>query len=293
MNSRSHTRPEEGHKFVGIIGHPIAQTLSPLMHTAAFEELHLPFVFGVFDVIEEFLPALVMSLRKQGCAGASVTIPHKQRIIPLLDEVRDDAAALGAVNTVVNRNGRLIGFNTDMLGIKEALEPVRKNIEGSSVLLLGAGGAARAALYAISQFFSPKGVRIHNRSKRRASKVVGEFRRLFPSISYETISNNQQLSSEAASASLVVNSTSLGMTPLIDTSPLPATVTFSNHQIIFDIVYNPVETVLLRRAKLSGAQTINGVEMFVHQGAHAFELWTGSRFPIERARTVVTRALGV
>jgi shikimate dehydrogenase len=278
-------------RFVGIIGHHIAHTLSPAMHTAAFRALHLPFAYGVFDVTPEFLPALVASLRKLGCAGANVTIPHKQNVIPLLDEIQEDAAALGAVNTIVNRNGKLIGYNTDIFGVKYSLDPVREKIRNASILILGAGGGARAAVYAVSKFFSPRNVRLHNRSANRADKIVLDFQKSFPKVVYENISNSERLASALAESALVVNTTSLGMSPDIDALPLPATIPFSNQQIIFDIIYNPVETALLRRAKLHGALTINGVEMFVHQGAHAFELWTGKTFPVDRALEVVTRAL--
>jgi shikimate dehydrogenase len=278
-------------RFVGIIGHHIAHTLSPAMHTAAFRDLHLPFAYGVFDVTPEFLPALVASLRKHGCAGANVTIPHKQNVIPLLDEIQEDAAALGAVNTIVNRNGRLIGYNTDISGVKYSLDPVKEKIRSASVLILGAGGGARAAVYTVSKFFSPRNVRLHNRSAIRADKIVVDFKKSFPGVAYENISSPERLRSALAESALVVNTTSLGMSPDIDALPLPGTISFSNQQIIFDIIYNPIETALLRRAKMQGAQTINGVEMFVHQGADAFELWTGKTFPVDRALEVVTRAL--
>ena len=143
------------HQRVGIIGHPIAHTLSPAMHTAAFDELGIPFTYGVFDVVDGFLPALLASLRKNGFAGVNITIPHKQRVIPLLDTVDEDAMAIGAVNTIVNRGGKLTGYNTDVAGIRQALEPFKERIRNVSVVILGAGGGARAAAYAISKDFLP------------------------------------------------------------------------------------------------------------------------------------------
>jgi shikimate dehydrogenase len=276
---------------VGIIGHPLAHTLSPAMHTAAFDELRLPFTYGVFDVVDEFLPALLFTLRKDRFAGANVTIPHKQRVISLLDSVGEEAATIGAVNTIVNRGGKLTGYNTDVAGIQQTLEPFRERISNLPVLILGAGGGARAAAYAISKNFSPASVRLYNRTASRAGRIADDFREVFPGIAYENVSDVHGLPAIIADSGLVVNTTPAGMTPNINVLPIPATIRFSNHQIIFDIIYTPVETALLRRAKADGAATINGVEMFVQQGAKAFELWTGKTFPIDIARQAVLKAL--
>lgn len=278
-------------QLIGIIGHHISHTLSPAIHTAAFKALDLPFSYGVFDVAPEFLAPLIGSMRRNGCAGANVTIPHKEAVIPLLDDVHDDAAALGAVNVIVNRNGKLIGYNTDMLGIKHVLEPSKKKLRNSSVVILGAGGGARAAGYAVSKFFSPHRVLVYNRSIDRAEKMTQDFKKIFPKISFEKVEGTERLATSLAESVLIMNTTSVGMKPDIGALPLPATVTFSNQQIIFDIIYNPVETALLRLAKAHGVQTISGVEMFLHQAAHAFELWTGKIFPAEVAREVILRAL--
>ena len=265
--------------------------MPPAMHTAAFNELHLPFAYGVFDVVDEFLPALIASLRKNGFAGANITIPHKQRVIPLLDAVHEDAAAIGAVNTIVNHDGKLTGYNTDVAGIQQALEPFKERIRDVSVVVLGAGGGARAAAYAISKNFSPALVRLYNRTSGRAEMMVNDFRKMFPGIAYENVSDARHLPDVIADSVLVVNTTPAGMTPNIDALPIPSAIRFSNHQIIFDIIYTPIETAFLRRAKADSATTINGVEMFVHQGAKAFELWTGKPFPVDVARQAVLKAL--
>jgi shikimate dehydrogenase len=276
---------------LGIIGHPIAHTLSPAMHSAAIEELRIPFTYGVFDVVDEFLPALLASLRKNEFAGANVTIPYKERIIPLLDAVDQDALTIGAVNTIVNRNGKLTGCNTDAAGIQKSLEPFKEKIRKAPVVILGAGGGARAAAYAVSKNFSPASVRFYNRTAARAEKLSGQFRELFPGVVYDNISDEGTLRAAIAESGLIVNTTPAGMTPNIDTLPIPPGIRFSNHQIIFDIIYTPIETVLLRRAQSDGAATVNGVEMFVQQGAIAFELWTGKKFPVDVARGAVVQAL--
>jgi shikimate dehydrogenase len=279
------------HQRVGIIGHSIAHTLSPAMHTAAFDELRIPFTYGVFDVVDEFLPALLASLRKNGFAGANVTIPHKEHIIPLLDGVNEDATAIGAVNTIVNHEGKLTGYNTDVAGIQKALAPFKERIRGVSVVVLGAGGGARAAAYAIAKNFSPASVRLYNRTASRAGKIAYDFGKIFPGINFENVSDVQRLPAVIADSALVVNTTPAGMTPNIDAFPIPPAIRFSNHQIIFDIIYTPIETAFLHKAKADGAATVNGVEMFVRQGAKAFELWTGKPFPVDVARQAVVKAL--
>jgi shikimate dehydrogenase len=276
---------------VGIIGHPIGHTLSPAMHTAAFTELGLPFTYGVFDVTEEFLPALIASVRKNNFAGLNVTIPHKQHVIPLLDELTQDARTMGAVNTIVMNSGKLVGGNTDVDGIEQTLAHFKGRIQNASVVLLGAGGGARAAAYAIAKSFSPGCIRFYNRTTGRAEKIADEFRKIFPKMAFEVAHEHQQLSGIIAESTLIVNTTPAGMTPNIEALPIPPAIRFSNKQIIFDIIYTPVETAFLRRAKGDGAVTVNGVEMFVHQGAKAFELWTGKTFPVETARQAVLKAL--
>ena len=284
MNSQAHQR-------VGIIGHSIAHTLSPAMHTAAFDKLCLPFRYGVFDVADEFLWALLAALRKNGFAGANVTIPYKERIIPLLDDVNEDAEAIGAVNTIVNHDGTLTGYNTDVAGIQQALAHLKERIRNVSVVVLGAGGGARAAAYAISKTFSPASVQLYNRTASRAGTIADDLRKIFPAIAYETISDAQRLPAVIAGSVMVVNATPVGMAPNIDALPISSAIRFSNQQIIFDIIYTPIETALLRKATADGATTINGVEMFVHQGAKAFELWTGNPFPVDVARQAVLKAL--
>ena len=281
------TRPQ----LIGIIGHRISHTLSPAIHTAAFRDLGLPFSYGVFDVAPDFLAPLIGSMRKNGCVGANITIPHKEAVIPLLDDLHEDAAALGAVNVIVNRNGKLTGYNTDILGIKHVLEPFKEKLRNSSVIILGAGGGARAAVYALSKFFSPRAILIYNRSADRADTIAHDFKKIFPKIMYERIPVPGRLTTALAESVLIMNTTSVGMTPNVDALPLPGTISFSNQQIIFDIIYNPVETALLRLARKHGAQTINGVEMFLQQAAHSFELWTGKIFPVEAAREIVLRSL--
>lgn len=276
---------------IGIIGHPLTHTLSPVLHTAAAKELGLPLVYGTLDVESDFLPALIPALRMQEFRGANVTIPYKEAVMPLLDEINNEAAAVGAVNTIVNENGKLIGYNTDITGIALALDPIKEQLRGKSIVILGAGGAARAAAYAVARYCSPRSITVFNRTLSRAENLVQHFKKLFSEITWKCFSVHKQLSQAIAECTLVVNTTSVGMHPHSNASPLPNEITFSNHQIIFDIIYTPLRTALLTHATACGAATINGVEMFIHQGAHAFELWTGKPLPIPSARDAVMKRL--
>ncbi|MDE3056818.1 MAG: hypothetical protein KGJ59_02535, partial [Bacteroidota bacterium] len=162
----------------GIIGQPLAYTLSPAMHTAAAKELRLPLVYGTLRVDDDVLPALIASLRAQRFKGVNVTIPYKEAVLPLLDEIKDEAAAVGAVNTIVNDHGTLIGYNTDITGIERSLNSKRDTMRQQSVLILGAGGAARAAAYAVAEFCSPQAITIFNRTRSRAEHLVQHFLKL-------------------------------------------------------------------------------------------------------------------
>ncbi|HTR80324.1 MAG TPA: shikimate dehydrogenase [Bacteroidota bacterium] len=278
-------------RYLGIIGRPLGHSLSPAMHSAAIKQLGLHYKFGALEVADNFLPALISSMKKNAFAGFNVTIPHKRHIIPLLDEVSDAATAVGAVNTIVNKRGLLKGYNTDIDGLQKTLEPVAKKIKGTAALILGAGGASRAALYAVAAYASPRIIRVYNRTPERGKQVVDEFGKLFPHAVFELVPFGRSLQTAVTDSTLIINTTSVGMTPDTELSPLPKEIRFSNQQIIVDIIYTPLETALLRHARMDGAQTINGVEMFIQQGAKAFELWTGKTFPVELGRRVVMEAL--
>ncbi len=260
------------------------------MHNEALRVLHLPYAYGVFDVDHDFLPGVIQALRTEHLRGVNVTIPHKQAVIPLLDELSAEARALGAVNTIVNTAGVLAGENTDVDGVRASLGPYAGNIRGGSVLVLGAGGASRAVVYAAAEF-GPRTIGVYNRNHDRALQLIGVFRELFPAVSFTAVSHDGAVRA-IEDAALVVNTTSIGMTPGSPDLPVPDHVQFSNQQIIFDIIYIPSHTALLRKAAANGATAINGLEMFIQQGARAFTLWTGLPFPAAEARERVSRELG-
>ncbi len=233
------------------------------MHNAAFAEKGINAVYLAFLIND--IGKGIDSVRELGMGGVSVTIPFKQSVIPFLDEIDDLALEIGAVNTIINNDGRLIGFNTDSMG---AVEPLKKKccIKNNKVCIIGAGGAARAVAFGIKK---EKGmVFIVNRSEQRgkvlAEQVGGEFvplesiKELFPDI--------------------IINTTPVGMVPNIDNTPVPSEI-LQTSMTIMDIVYNPLKTKLIKDAENAGCAIVDGLSMFVHQGAEQFELFTGIKAP--------------
>ncbi|MCK9408598.1 MAG: shikimate dehydrogenase [Bacteriovoracaceae bacterium] len=281
----------EHQRHIGIIGHKISHALSPAMHTAAFKKLNLDYDYGVMDVTPEMLPNLVASLRSLNFRGANVTIPYKEKVIPLIDEVSEEAKMIGAVNTIVNNNGRLVGYNTDAHGVYVSLAYYAEEIKNNHVVIFGAGGAARATVYAVAKFFSPKRIMIVNRTLDNARLIVEEFTPKFRLTKFFYTNEHEVITREIDVASLLINTTSVGMKPLAGLHPLPLNAVIQKHQIVMDIVYNPIETTLLKMAHAAGAKTIGGVEMLLGQGAKAFELFTHNEFPISTSREAVLKEL--
>ena len=273
-------------RMVGLFGHPVSHSQSPLMHNKAFAEKGLPFAYAAFDVAEEDLPEAVAGIRALGLRGVNVTIPHKVAIMPLLDEIDPLAERIGAVNTVVNENGRLIGYNTDGLGyVRSLVEDTHIELKQQVVTMLGAGGAARAVAFTLAQ----QGVRqiqIINRSRERAALLAEHVNTLTPT----RVVDREDGKEAIAQSTLLINTTSIGMYPHVDEMPIPAEW-LHKELVVSDLIYNPLETRLLREARLLGAKTHSGIGMFVNQGALAFELWTHESAPTERMREVVLEQL--
>ena len=262
-------------RVYGVIGDPIAHSLSPHLHNAGFQARHMDAVYLPFLVhdLRDFLRAI----HPLGIAGFSVTLPHKEKILRHLDDCDPLAAAIGAVNTVVVRGGeRLYGYNTDYVGVLRALDR-RMSLRGSRVLLFGAGGAARAVAFALAQ--AGASVCVCARRRRRAEALAR-------AVSGEVISRNH-LRREFFDA--IVNATPVGMHPHENHSPLEPREL--NCRLAFDLIYRPRETRLLKLAERRGIETVSGAEMFVAQGTAQWEIWTGDRAPVEPMRRAVLRAL--
>ncbi len=259
-------------KNLAVIGWPIAHSLSPVMQNAALQKAGMDFAYIALPVAPADLPEAVRGLRALGFRGFNVTIPHKTAIIPLLDEVDAAARAIGAVNTVVLEEGRLKGCNTDAAGFIGALEARSFSLAGKRVVLLGAGGAARAVLWGLFQAGAAEIV-IGVRNPQKARPLAEEFSR------YGTIRlfewHEESFRHAVRAAELVVNATSLGMAPEIEAAPPIPWEEVQPGTFFYDIIYTPAETSFLRRAAAQGCPVLNGEGMLVGQGAAAFKLWTG------------------
>lgn len=274
---------------LGIIGHPIAHSLSPLMHNFAAEKLGLPYTYAAFDVVtkDDVGPA-VNGLRALGVRGFNVTVPHKIRVMEFLDHIDEEAKRIGAVNTVINKDGVLHGTNTDGLGFLRSLDKKGFNPKGKKAVIIGAGGSSRA----IGVSLLRKGVKsllVINRSKDNGAKLVDTLSP-FGSVGLIQISDAKLAWNAVWEAGLVVQCTSLGMKK---GDPLPLrNPAFRKGQLVYDIIYSPVETRFLAVARKAGADTMNGLGMLVYQGSESFRLWTGKKFPEEAALKLLKKHLG-
>jgi shikimate dehydrogenase len=273
-------------RLVGLLGHPVQHSQSPIMHNAAFAEKQLNFAYAAFDVEPDRLADAIAGIRALGLRGVNVTIPHKVAIMPLLDEIDPLAKRIGAVNTVVNDNGRLIGYNTDGMGyVRSLVEETKLDVQKQVVTLLGAGGAARAVAFTLAEQ-GVREIRIINRSREKAALLAEHLGVIVPT----SVVEPGDASSAIADATLLINTTSIGMFPDVDEIPVPVEWLHPG-LIVSDLIYNPLETKLLKQARLIGAKPHSGVGMFVNQGALAFELWTGEPAPSETMRNIVLQQL--
>ncbi len=262
-------------RVYGLLGRPVAHSLSPAMHNAAFAALGLNAVYVAFPVAD--LAQAVAGLRGLDIGGVSVTIPFKEEILPLLDDTVGPAARMAAVNTVVNREGRLIGYNTDWLGAVAALEE-KTGIAGKRFLILGAGGAARAIAFGLLE----KGGRVAVSDLDRG-KALSLGRQLW----VEVVAPGYL---DQYPAEILINATPVGMAPQTEALPLAPEV-LDRFSLVMDIVYRPLTTRLLREAAARGCQVIDGLRMLIHQGAAQFELWTGQPAPVEVMAQAAYRVL--
>ena len=285
MKSRADSRALA---ICGLIGYPLGHSVSPAMHNAAFESLGLEYVYAPFNVKGEDLHRAIEGVRALGIRGLNVTIPHKEAVLPLLDELDPLAEKIGAVNTLVNNKGILKGYNTDAGGFLKTLLERKIELEGKKVVVLGAGGASRA----ISHTLAERGADlvILNRSLERAVKLAGSiFDNTGEKVSTLEL-NEGNLARAIFGADILVNTTNIGITPRTDETLVPSEL-LKPGILVNDIVYNPIKTRLLLDAEAAGARIIPGIEMLAWQGALSFEMWTGQKAPVEVMRGVAIRGL--
>lgn len=283
-------------QYIGLIGYPLGHAISPAFQQAALDHYGLDVCYQAWETPPEDVPAVLASLRGPDRLGMNVTVPHKESVVSLLDRTDEAASTIGAVNTVAKENGRLVGYNTDCTGFLRALrEDGGVDPQGARALVLGAGGAARAVVYALvtakADFIAVAGrngklVRImvdsfKTTAERHGVRVsVGEWRREGMAVALPWYD-------------LVVNATPMGMlhSPAEGESPLEG-VDITPKSFVYDLVYNPAETPLLRQARAAGCRTLGGLPMLVYQGAEAFRLWTGREPPLEMMFAAARKALG-
>lgn len=255
-------------KILGVIGHPVSHTGSPAMQNYMCQRLNLNYVYVAFNVHPNDLQHAIQGLRALNIAGINVTIPHKENVIPFIDRLDSLAKRIGAVNTIVNQNGILTGYNTDGQGFLIAMmQEKQTQVKNKHVLMIGAGGAAKAIAHAIYQS-SPKTFIIANRTKSTAIELAN-------TCNANGIGLDSQLEPALQNADIVINTTALGMGTLKEQSPVPNYDWVTPQKLVCDIIYNPSETIFLKKCREKGAETLNGQGMLAGQGQIAFELFTG------------------
>jgi shikimate dehydrogenase len=265
---------------LGLIGYPLSHSLSPKIQNAALKACGLEGDYSLFPIApddKDGLKNLLENVHSGEITGLNVTIPHKQNVIHLLDELTPTAKAIGAVNVIYMRNGKLIGDNTDAPGFLSDLkrflsEHLSKTVRGKSALVLGAGGSARAVVYALIN--DGWNVTIAARRIEQAEQLASSF-------TNHKLQITNFINLQLPNFQLIVNTTPVGMTPNTDQSPLPENATLSNECVVYDLVYNPRETKLVRDVRANGLQAVTGLGMLIEQAALAFELWTGENPPRE------------
>lgn len=281
--------PITGHtRLTALLGSPVAHSISPMMHNESFRLLGLDYVYLCFDVNEASLPAAVEGLKTCNIRGFNLTMPNKNKVVELLDELSPAARLIGAVNTVVNDDGKLTGYNTDGVGYMQSVKDAGYNIIGKTITVMGAGGAAtaicaQAALDGVEtiHIFARKTSRFWERTE----KLVENINTSLPcrAVLHENEDKNA-LKDSIAQSTLLLNATSVGMAPNVDASIITDTSLYRPDLIVSDIIYNPRETRFLREAKEAGCQTFNGMYMLLYQGAEAFRLWTGQDMPVQEIK---------
>jgi len=267
----------------GMIGHPVSHSLSPLMHNAAFSHLKISAEYKLFPLKEEELGAFFKGLSRNNIFGLNVTVPYKEKVLPFLDNISYEAKLIAAVNTIRVASGKLEGFNTDGSGfLKHLTEDIGFNPEGRNIAVIGAGGASRAVTVYLSKAIS-KSVSIYDIDKNKVSSLVSYLKANFKQTDIRAASSVKELVID--NCDLLINTTPVGMK---DSDPCPVDAkSIHKGMLVYDLIYNPAETKLLKIAKDKGAKTSNGLGMLLYQGMIAFEIWTGKKAP----REVMLKAL--
>ena len=281
--------PITGHtRLTALLGSPVAHSISPLMHNEAFQLLDLDYTYLCFEVNEETLPAAVDGLKACGIRGFNLTMPNKNKIVELLDELSPAARLIGAVNTVVNDDGHLTGYNTDGVGYMQAVKDAGYDITGKTITIMGAGGAAtaicaQAALDGVEKIhiFARETSRFWDRTQKLAENINSTLP--CKAVLHEN-KDRAALAQAISESALLLNATSVGMAPNTEGTIIEDTSLYHPDLIVSDVIYNPRETRFLKEAREAGCRTFNGMYMLLYQGAEAFRLWTGKEMPVKEIK---------
>lgn len=274
--------------LTALLGSPVAHSISPLMHNESFRLLGLDYVYLCFDVNEDTLPAAVEGLKTCGIRGFNLTMPNKNKIVELLDELSPAARLIGAVNTVVNDDGHLTGYNTDGVGYMQAVKDAGYDITGKTITIMGAGGAAtaicaQAALDGVEKIhiFARETSRFWDRTQKLAENINSTLP--CKAVLHEN-KDTAALAQAISESALLLNATSVGMAPNTEGTIIEDTSLYHPDLIVSDVIYNPRETRFLKEAREAGCRTFNGMYMLLYQGAEAFRLWTGKEMPVKEIK---------
>ena len=281
--------PITGHtRLTALLGSPVAHSISPLMHNEAFQLLDLDYTYLCFEVNEETLPAAVDGLKACGIRGFNLTMPNKNKIVELLDELSPAARLIGAVNTVVNDDGHLTGYNTDGVGYMQAVKDAGYDITGKTITIMGAGGAAtaicaQAALDGVEKIhiFARETSRFWDRTQKLAENINSTLP--CKAVLHEN-KDTAALAQAISESALLLNATSVGMAPNTEGTIIEDTSLYHPDLIVSDVIYNPRETRFLKEAREARCRTFNGMYMLLYQGAEAFRLWTGKEMPVKEIK---------
>lgn len=272
-------------KFCGIIGNPVEHSLSPAIHNAAFRRLALNYVYLAWRV--ESIGDAIRGLRALGnFRGASVTIPHKVSAVPFLDEIEPTARQIGAINTIVLEQGRLVGFNTDATGALRALREGGATLAGQRIVMMGSGGSARAIAFALAAESKAEVLMLLGVDDKERVALARDLRAKTSVTVEEYPLDERALGRTVPDAQVLIHCTPVGMSPRADATCVPSALLHPGLTVM-DVVYNPRETKLLKEAKRSGCKTISGIEMFLNQAVAQFELWTNQLAPVDVMRFVL------
>ena len=276
-------------QICAVIGNPVSHSLSPAIHNAAFEFLNLNYVY-VACPVEDVKGAMAGMRALKNFRGMSVTIPHKIEVMKYVDEISDVDRNIGSINTIIHKQDKLIGLGTDGTGALRALNENEVEIDGKNILMLGAGGAARAISFTLAQKTSLKELSILDIDEAQLQELNNDLTTGTDATIKSGLMNNNTLAEGMKKADVIIHCTPIGMHPKVDASLIPPEL-FRPEQVVFDIVYTPLETKLLAEAKSRGLKVIPGVEMFINQAALQFEQFTGVAAPVEVMRRVVMENL--